>query len=105
VESFDGSTAAIMFGVFGAFALDIYSTLNSSPQTTELFAKDRQDSLMHWVYIGDAVAVLVGLIWSLLAKTPWPVVATSLVAFGMHQAYSHAVQRGINTPAPDTGGY
>ena len=102
---FDGSTAAILFGVWAAVALDVYSTLNSSPQTTELFAKDRQDSLMHWVWIGDAVAVIGGLIWSILAKTPWPVIATSAVALGMHQAYSHAVQRGINTPAPDTGGY
>jgi hypothetical protein len=105
VSDFDGTGAALLFGVWAAVALDVYSTLNSSPQTTELFAKDRQDSLMHWVWIGDAVAVIAGLIWSLLSKSPWPLVGTASVAAGMHYAYTHAVQRGINQPAPDAGGY
>jgi hypothetical protein len=97
----DGATAAIMFGVWATFALDVFSTLNSSPQTTELFARDRQDSLMHWVYVGDAVAVSGGLAWSLLSKNPWPVVATVAVVVGMHCAYTHAVKRGQSQAPPE----
>lgn len=100
MEKFNGTTAAILFGVWATFALDVYSTLNSSPQTTELFAADRADSLMHWVYLGDAVAVAGGLAWSLGSKNPWPLVATASVAAGMHYAYHHALGRGMNEPPP-----
>jgi hypothetical protein len=34
----NGATAAILIGVYATFALDVFSTLNSSPQTTEIFA-------------------------------------------------------------------
>ena len=90
----NGSTVAILIGVWATFALDVYSTLNSSPQTTELFAKDRQDSLMHWVYIGGAVGVGGGLIASLISHRVWPVAATTLVSAGMWWMYKHAVDRG-----------
>ena len=96
----DGATAAILFGVWATFALDVFSTLNSSPQTTELFARDRQDSLMHWVYVGDAVAVTGGVAWSLMSKNPWPAVATVVVVIGMHAAYTHAVKRGQDQEPP-----
>lgn len=101
LPQFDGATAAILFGVWATFALDVFSTLNSSPQTTELFAQDRQDSLMHWVYVGDAVAITGGLAWSLLSKNPWPVVATVLIVGGMHAAYTHALRRGQSQRPPD----
>jgi len=100
IAQMNGTTAAILFGIWATFALDVFSTLNSSPQTTELFAADRQDSLMHWVYVGDGVAIGGGLAWSVIAKTPWPVIATTLVVVGMHYAYSHALTRGISQPPP-----
>ena len=101
----DGTTAALLVGVYGTFALDVFSTLNSSPQTTELFAGDRQDSLMHWVVVGDVVAVGGGLAASLVSGTPWPLVATIMVVVGMHYAYSHAVKRGIGQKPPTNGSY
>jgi hypothetical protein len=104
----NGTAAAILFGVWATFALDVYSTLNSSPQTTELFAGDRAESLMHWVVFGDVVAVAGGLTWTLLSKEPWPLIATLIVAGGMHASYSHAIKRGTGKPAPagsDRGGY
>ena len=96
----NGTTAALLIGVYGTFALDVFSTLNSSPQTTELFAGDRQESLMHWVYVGDAVAIGGGIAAAVLSRSPWPVVATVLVVVGMHYAYTHAVKRGIDKPPP-----
>ena len=100
MEKLNAATAAILFGVYAALALDVYGTLNSSPQTTELFASDRRDSLMHWVLIGDAVAVGTGLFWSLAAKNPWPLVASATVASGMHFSYVHAVKRGTGQIPP-----
>ena len=77
-----------------------FSTLNSSPQTTELFASDREDSLMHWVYIGSAVALGGGVYGTVLSASPWPLIGATAVALGMFVAYKHAVSRGIDQPAP-----
>lgn len=95
-----GGLAAVLIGVWATFALDVFSTLNSSPQTTELFAGDREDTLMHWVWIGDAVAVGGGLFGTLVSRKLWPLIAATLVAAGMHYAYSHAVKRGQDVPPP-----
>jgi hypothetical protein len=100
MENTSGSIVAILIGVWATFALDVYSTLNSSPQTTELFAKDREDSLMHWVMIGGGVAVGGGAIATVLSKKPWPLIATIAVAVGMHYTYRHAVKRGTSQQPP-----
>jgi hypothetical protein len=92
-------TAALV-GIYATFALDVFSTLNSSPQTTELFAGDREDSLMHWVWIGGAVAVAGGVAGSAMAGNLWPLVGAVLVAGGMVYAYRHAVERGTGSDAP-----
>lgn len=93
-----GTDVAILLGVYGTFALDVFSTLNSSPQTTELFAKDRENTLMHWVVIGDAAAIAGGAAGSYFTQNAWPLIAAVAVAGGMHFAYSHAVQRGKSKP-------
>lgn len=98
-----GTTAAVLLGVYATFALDVYSTLNSSPQTTELFAKDREDSLMHWVSIGAGVAVAGGFIAAIISWKPEPLVASVLVALMMHGFYVHAATRGKNVPPPSNG--
>lgn len=97
------SDIAVLIGVYATFALDVYSTLNSSPQTTELFAGDREETLMHWVLIGDAVAVGGGAVAALVSGKIWPLVAALAVAVGMHYTYRHAVGRGTDTPAPAGG--
>ena len=88
--------AAVLIGVWATFALDVFSTLNSSPQTTEIFASERESSLMHWVLIGSGVAVGGGAVATVVSKKPWPLVASTLVAVGMYLLYRHAVQRGTN---------
>lgn len=96
----NGTAVAILIGVWATFALDVFSTLNSSPQTTELFASDRQDSLMFWVMVGSGVAVGGGGIASLVSGRIWPLIATVMVATGMVFTYRHAVKRGTDIPAP-----
>lgn len=105
-DPLSGSDIAILIGVYATFALDVYSTLNSSPQTTELFADDRQDSLMHWVFIGDVVAVGGGAIAFAVSHKIWPLLAAAFVATGMHLMYRHAVARGTGTAPPsNAAGY
>lgn len=95
----NGASAATLMLVAGTFALDVFSTLNSSPQTTELFAGDREDSLMHWVVIGDAVAIGGGLAGTVVSGSAWPLLAACAVAVGMHLMYRHAVARGLDKAA------
>jgi len=68
----NGSMVAVLVGVWATFALDVFSTLNSSPQTTELFAADHKESLMHWVLVGTGVAIGGGLAATVISKKPWP---------------------------------
>lgn len=95
----NGTSVAILVGVYATFALDVFSTLNSSPQTTELFAGEREDSLMHWVMIGTAVGVGGGVIASVVSGRVWPLVATVVVSLGMLWTYKHAVKRGTRNAA------
>lgn len=77
----------------------LFSTLNSSPQTTELNAGARTPSLMYWVGLGSGVAVGGGAIATLVSRKPWPLVATVLVAGGLVLLYQHASVRGLAAPA------
>ena len=90
----NGTSSAILVGVWATFALDVFSTLNSSPQTTELFAGERESSLMFWVAVGSAVAVGGGAVATAMSGKAWPLVATIVVAAGMYGTYRHAVRRG-----------
>lgn len=100
MEGMGGSLTAILIGVWGTFALDVFSTLNSSPQTTELFAKDREDSLMYWVAIGSGVAVGGGAVASAISHKIWPLLTTIVVAGGMYWMYCHARDRGQGKTPP-----
>lgn len=99
----NGTAVAILVGVWATFALDVFSTLNSSPQTTELFATEREDSLMHWVLIGSGVAVGGGAVASFMSGKAWPLIATGVVAGGMYLTYRHAVKRGTAGAGDSTG--
>ena len=92
----NGTAAAILIGVWATFALDVFSTLNSSPQTTELFAADREGSLMYWVGIGTGVGVGGGAVATMISGKPWPLIATVAVSAGMYLTYRHAVARGTS---------
>lgn len=92
----NGVSVAILVGVWATFALDVFSTLNSSPQTTEINADKRAESLMYWVKIGSAVAVAGGVTATVVSRKPWPLLATGGVALGMWLLYVHAKRRGLD---------
>lgn len=94
--------AAIALGVYATLALDAFGSVTSSPQTTELFAKDRHESLMKYVYIADAVGLGIGAFASFVDGTPWPFLGTAGVVGLMHGLYKHAARVGITQAPPLT---
>lgn len=98
----NGSTTAILVGIYATFALDVFSTFTSSPQTTEINASTRAETLMKWVSIAAVVAVAGGVYGSAQSKRAAPLVAASLVAFAMWRLYCHARDRGLASEEPGT---
>ena len=94
------ATAAVAFGVYADLAYNTYSATNSSPQTTELFAGERLDSLWKYVKLGHLQALAIGLFGSFLDRTLWPLLGTVTVGGIMHVMYAHAVKTGQQLARP-----
>jgi hypothetical protein len=88
--------------VMATFGLDMYSALNSSPQTTEINASTRAATLMKWVYIGDAVALAGGVVAWLITGKPEALVGVAGVVVIMHYLYVHAKRSGLENGGPST---
>lgn len=97
--------AVAVAGIYATFALDCYSTFCSSPQTTELNASARADTLMKWVSVGGGVAVGGGALASIYSGSPVPLVATILIALLMYWCYAHAKKVGLASGEPATESY
>lgn len=85
-----GGSRGVQFGVYAALGYDVMSATNSSPQTTELFASDRSDTLMKWVRIGGIQGLALGLFGSYLEKSMWPLIGTTVAMGIMYAEYVHA---------------
>lgn len=94
------ATAAISFGVYADLAYNLYSATNSSPQTTELFAGDRSETLWKYVVIGHIQAIGLGLFGSILDRTLWPLIGTVSIGGIMHCLYQHALAAGRSQTPP-----
>jgi hypothetical protein len=94
-------TVAVV-GIFATFALDCYSTFCSSPQTTEINAKDRADTLMKWVNVGGIVAISGGAIASIYSGSKAPLVGAFTVTLLMYYCYLHAKRKGLESSEPGT---
>ena len=89
-----GATDAIAFGVAADLVYNIFSATNSSPQTTELFAGDRAQTLWKYVRLGAGQsAILVG-IMSIRGGSIWPVIGGAVAGVAMWMMYSHALEAG-----------
>jgi len=95
-----GATAAGLFGIYADLAYNTYSATNSSPQTTELFAGEREETLWKYVVMGHLQALAIGLFGSLLARRVWPLIGTVTVGTLMHALYRHAVKAGRSVAKP-----
>lgn len=96
LTGFIGPEHALALGIFADVAFTAYSSTNSSPQTTELFAGERLDTLWKWVRRGDAIAVGYGIAGALVGRSPWPLIGAGSVAALMHWMYYDAVKSGTS---------
>jgi hypothetical protein len=98
--------AAVKVAVYAALMYDVISATNSSPQTTEINAQKRADTLMKWVHLGIAQGVLFVGIGVLLDKQRWPpALGGGLAAVLLYAQYVHAKQSGLAKPGPSTEEY
>lgn len=95
-----GDSPALTIAVYAALTYDIISATNSSPQTTEINASRRADTLMKWVYIGLAQAILFATLGYILerkrGKPGWPpVMGVAIAASLLWIQYVHAKNAGL----------
>jgi hypothetical protein len=103
VAELNGESAAVVVAVYAALTYDIISATNSSPQTTEINAATRAETLMKWVKIGLLQAGLFGAIGVMLDKRRWPpALGAGLAAALLWVQYVHARNSGLANPGPGT---
>lgn len=85
---------ASLFGIYADLAMNIASATNSSPQTTELFAGARKETLWKWVKIGGGVALAYGAFASIVSMSIIPLLAVGSVILAMGTMYYFAAKWG-----------
>lgn len=98
-----GDEAAVAFLVSAGIVYEIVAAACSSPQTAEINAHSRADTLMKWVRLGLGQAAIFVAIAAYLSKKPWAVILGGGLAGGlMWLQYRHALACGMRSSAPGT---
>lgn len=107
VEGLGDSSKGIAFLVSAGVMYEIIAAACSSPQTTELNASARSETLMKWVHIGVAQGVLfVGLAALLDRRNAVPILAGGGLAGALlYGQYAHARASGLASGGPPTERY
>ena len=82
------------FGVAATLVYDVFSATNSSPQTTELFAKERSETLWKYVKLGGIQAFILVAIMAARSRSVWPILGGLTAGLFMWWMYSHALKAG-----------
>jgi hypothetical protein len=103
-------TPAVTMAVYAALTYDIISATNSSPQTTEINAASRADTLMKWVVIGLIQAAVfggLGIALEVRSGRPfWPPALGAGLAGGLLWGQCvHAKNAGLSSDLPGTEDY
>ena len=104
VEGLGGGSQGIAFLVSAGVMYEIIAAACSSPQTTEINAASRSDTLMKWVHLGLAQGVLfVGLAAIYDRKNAAAILAGGGLAAGiLYFSYTHAKESGLTRGGPGT---
>lgn len=86
--------AGALFGIFADLGFNAYGFSNSSPQTTELFAADRAETLWKYVRVGHGIAFGYGAIGSVMERSWAPLAGAVSVIVVAHCLYVHALYAG-----------
>lgn len=98
-------SVAVTVAIYAALTYDIISATNSSPQTTEINAAARSETLMKWVKLGLAQAAVFALIGIMLDKRRWPpALGAGLAGILLWVQYLHAKSAGMKSLQPGTEG-
>lgn len=105
LEKMTGSSSnGVAFLVSAGIVYEIIAAACSSPQTTEINASSRADTLMKWVYLGlvqAAVFVVAAAAFDKSHRTAI-VVGGGLAGVLMWAQYAHAKQAGLKSNKPGT---
>lgn len=107
IAEISGTGNGVAFLVSAGIVYEIIAACCSSPQTTELNAKERADTLMKWVNIGIAQsAAFVGIAMVVDKGHRTAIAAGGILAAGvMYVSYAHAKQAGLASNKPGTETY
>lgn len=101
-----GSSRAVTFMVAAGLVYEIIAAACSSPQTTEINAGARADTLMKWVIIGMVQAGIFVAIATMLDSDKWPsLLGGGLAGVMMWTSYAHAKAAGLRNGGPTTEQY
>lgn len=95
-----------VFLVAAGIVYEIVAAACSSPQTTEINAASRSETLMKWVHLGLAQsAIFVGAAAIIEPSKAKPILAGGAVAAAiMYASYKHALACGLASDLPGTEG-
>lgn len=97
---------SVEFMVAAGLVFEIIAAACSSPQTTELNANARADTLMKWVMIGMAMSAVFVLVAAGMSHQKWPaLLGGGMAGAMMWTAYSHAKSAGLKNGGPTTEQY
>ena len=101
-----GASDAITFMVSAGLVYEIIAAACSSPQTTEINASARADTLMKWVKLGLVQSALfVAIAWYVDGRR-WPaLLGGGLAGALMWGSYAHARSAGLKSDLPGTESY
>lgn len=101
-ESNLGNGAVFLISAYGVY--EVIAAACSSPQTTEINADKRAETLMKWVHVGMAqAAVLVTIAAVIDPRHRRPIIAGAvLAAVFMEASYLHAKAAGLKNGGPST---
>lgn len=98
------SNPAVELAVYAAVMYDVIAAACSSPQTTEINASVRAESLMKWVHLGvlqGTLFVALGMATTTGKRWP-PLLGGGLAAALMYASYYHAKKCGLENPGTPT---
>ena len=103
-EALGSGSDGVAFLVSAGIVYEIIAAACSSPQTTEINAKSRSETLMKWVYLGIGQSAVFVLAAAMIDKKhSAPILAGgTLAAIIMYVSYIHAKSAGLRSEAPGT---
>ncbi len=107
VEGLGGGSKGVAFLVSAGVMYEIIAAACSSPQTTELNANARAETLMKWVYIGLGQGALFMVLAALYDRKQAVPILTggTLAAVLLYAQYVHARDAGLGSQLPGTEQY